>query len=78
MSSAMRRTKQISVALENKPGRPARVCPCLADARVNVIALSIVESSKQGILHLVVNRPAVAARALSALHNAPSRRAVAL
>jgi hypothetical protein len=60
----MKRTKQLSVSLENKPGRLAHVCRCLAERKINIIALTVVETSEQGILRLVVDKPAEAAKML--------------
>ncbi len=60
----MPRAKQLSVSLENKPGRLAHVCRCLADRKVNIIALSVVETSEQGIVRMVVDKPAKAAEML--------------
>jgi hypothetical protein len=60
----MKKTKQLSVSLENKPGRLAHVCRCLADRKINIIALTVAETSEQGILRLVVDRPAEAAKML--------------
>ncbi|MHC4712851.1 MAG: ACT domain-containing protein [Planctomycetota bacterium] len=60
----MPKVKQLSVSLENKPGRLAHVCRCLADRKVNIIALSVVETSEQGIVRMVVDRPAKAAEIL--------------
>ncbi len=59
-----KRTKQLSVCLENRPGRIAHVCRCLADRKVNIIALSVLETSEQGILRLVVDKPDEAAKML--------------
>lgn len=60
----MPRVKQLSVSLENKPGRLAHVCRCLADRKVNIIALSVVETSEQGIVRMIVDKPAKAAEVL--------------
>lgn len=60
----MKKVKQLSVSLENKPGRLGHVCRCLADRKVNIIALTVVETSEQGILRLVVDKPAEAAKML--------------
>ena len=57
-------TKQLSVSLENRPGRLAHVCRCLADRKINIIALSVLETSEQGILRLVVDKPDEAAKML--------------
>jgi hypothetical protein len=58
------RTKQLSVSLENRPGRIAHVCGCLAERKINIIALSVIDTSEQGILRLVVDKPDEAAKAL--------------
>jgi len=58
------RTKQLSVSLENRPGQVARVCACLAERKINIVALSVIETSEQGILRLVVDKPDEAAKAL--------------
>lgn len=49
--------KQISLFLENKEGRLARVCRILGDAGVNIRALSIADTSNFGVLRLIVNQP---------------------
>ncbi len=49
--------KQISVFIENKTGRLAHVARLLGDAGVNLIALSLADSSDFGILRLIVNDP---------------------
>ncbi len=59
-----KRTKQLSVSLENRPGRLAHVCRCLADRKVNIIALSVLETSEQGIVRLIVDKPDEAAKML--------------
>jgi len=47
--------KQITVFIENKPGRLAEVTGCLADAQINLHALSIADTSDFGILRLIVS-----------------------
>ncbi|MFZ5753347.1 MAG: ACT domain-containing protein [Bacillota bacterium] len=49
--------KQISLFLENKEGRLARVCRILGDAGINIRALSIADTSNFGVLRLIVNQP---------------------
>jgi hypothetical protein len=46
-------TKQISVFLENKPGRMANVLSALAHAKVNLVALTIMDSHEHNVLRLV-------------------------
>jgi len=56
--------KQISVFLENKAGRLAHVTGVLCDASVNILALSLADTSDFGILRIIVDRPKVADAAL--------------
>ncbi|MGQ9682091.1 MAG: amino acid-binding protein [Anaerolineae bacterium] len=58
--------QQVSVFLENKPGRLARVGEVLCDGRINIRALTVADTSDFGVLRLVVNRPQEAAEALKA------------
>ena len=56
--------EQLSIFLENKAGRLAEVTKALADAKVNIRALSLADTSDFGILRLIVNDPAKAKNAL--------------
>lgn len=47
--------KQISIFAENKPGRMARVARTLADAGVNIRALTIAEAGDFGVIRMVVD-----------------------
>ncbi len=47
--------KQISIFAENKPGRMARVAKTLADAGVNIRALTIAEAGDFGVIRMVVD-----------------------
>ena len=58
--------KQLSVFLENKAGRLADVTGVLGDADVNILALSLADTTDFGILRLIVDDSAKAAEALSA------------
>ena len=49
------KVEQISVFVENKSGRLAEVARTLGDAKVNIRALSIADSSDFGILRIIVN-----------------------
>jgi len=60
----MPKTTQLSVSLENKPGQLACVCRALADFKVNIIALSVAETTEQGTLRLVVDKPDKAVQVL--------------
>jgi hypothetical protein len=47
--------KQISVFLENRRGRLAEVARVLGNAKINIRALSLADTSDFGILRLIVN-----------------------
>ncbi len=46
---------QLSVFMENKPGHLQNVLKILADANINIITLTIAETSDFGILRMIVN-----------------------
>ena len=48
-------TKQITVFLENKPGRLANVLSELARQKVNITALSVMDRHEHGVLRLVTD-----------------------
>ena len=56
--------KQITVFLENKPGRMEEVTACLANENINLHALSIADTSDFGILRMIVSAPDKAVEAL--------------
>ncbi len=56
--------EQISVFMENRPGSLAGITNVLAQADVNIRALSLADTADFGILRLVVNQPDKARRAL--------------
>lgn len=56
--------KQISIFLENKSGRLARVTRVLGEKKINIRALSIADTTDFGILRLIVNDPDTAYGAL--------------
>lgn len=56
--------KQISIFVENKPGRLAAVTRLLKDNAVDIRALSIADTKDFGILRLIVNDPDKASRVL--------------
>ena len=47
--------KQLTVFLENKPGRLEEVTACLADENINLHALSIADTTDFGILRMIVS-----------------------
>lgn len=58
--------KQISVFLENKAGRLSEVTAILSEAKINIRALSVADTSDFGVLRLIVNDNQ---KALEALKN---------
>jgi hypothetical protein len=53
----MAEIKQISLFVENRPGRMAKVAKTLSDARVNIRALTIAEAGDFGVIRMVVDNP---------------------
>jgi hypothetical protein len=49
----METAKQVSIFLENKPGRLANVLSALAKDKVNVTALTVMDSQEHSVLRLV-------------------------
>jgi hypothetical protein len=58
--------KQIFVFLENKAGRLGEVTKALAQAQINIRALSIADTADFGILRLIVDKENEAIKALNA------------
>ncbi|MBN2160955.1 MAG: ACT domain-containing protein [Spirochaetes bacterium] len=55
---------QLSVFMENKPGHLQGVLKTLADANINIVTLTIAETSDFGILRMIVNDPDKAKKVL--------------
>jgi len=58
MKSVLTVEKQYSVFLANKPGVLAKVCQKLAESRVNIKALTLVDSQEHGVMRLLVENGA--------------------
>lgn len=56
--------QQLSIFVENKSGRLAEITRVLAEANVDIRAISIADTSDFGILRLIVDKPADAVAAL--------------
>ncbi len=56
--------EQITVFLENAEGRLAKMVRCMADAGVNMSALTIADTSEYGVVRIVCDKPAEAVTAL--------------
>ncbi len=68
MNGATRTQTQFSVFLANKPGVLARICQRLADDHVNIVALSMMDSTEHGVLRMVVEDPERARHSLAAVN----------
>jgi hypothetical protein len=55
---------QLSIFVENKPGHLIAPCRALADAGVNVRALSLADTQRYGILRMIVSDPLMAQKVL--------------
>jgi hypothetical protein len=53
----MKVVKQLSLFLENKPGTLAAVCQALADAAVNIHAISVLDAADHAVVRMVVSDP---------------------
>ncbi len=53
----MAEIKQISLFVENRPGRMAKVSKTLSDTGVNIRALTIAEAGDFGVIRMVVDDP---------------------
>ncbi len=60
--------RQLSVFLDNRPGMLARTCQTLAKAKVNIVALSIIDAVDHAVVRMIVDQPTVAEQVLSGLH----------
>ena len=64
----METTKQITVFLENKPGRLANVLSALAREKVNITALSVMDKHEHSVLRLVSDDAAKTAQVVQSLN----------
>jgi len=59
---------QFSIFLINKPGVLARICQQIAADKVNIIAMSMMDSTEHGVLRIVAEKPEVIRSSLMALN----------
>ena len=64
----METTKQITVFLENKPGRLANVLSALAHEKVNIIALSVMDKHEHSVLRMVTDNAAKTVQVIQELN----------
>lgn len=67
---------QFALFLDNRPGMLAKTCQALAAAKVNILALSILDTVDHVIVRMVVDKPKEAEQALAAMHATVQRRDV--
>ena len=51
----MQLTNQLALFLDNRPGTLARVCEALAEARINIYAISTSDTVDHSVIRMVVN-----------------------
>ncbi len=56
--------KQLSVFVENQPGRLAAVAKTLGDAGINIMAMTIAETREFGVVRMIVADPDAGMKAL--------------
>lgn len=49
--------KQLSVFMENKPGRLSQICNTLAENDINIVAMSVHDTVDHAIVRLIVDQP---------------------
>jgi len=49
--------RQLSVAIENQPGRLASICNVMAAAGINIKDISVVDNVEQGMIRIVTSDP---------------------
>lgn len=49
--------KQVSVFIENKPGRLLAITKVLTDNGINIVSISLSDTSEYGLLRLIVSDP---------------------
>lgn len=62
----MQTRKQITVFLENKPGRLAQVLSELAREKINIVALTVMDRHEHGVLRLVTDDEALTVKVIQA------------
>ena len=72
----MPRATQLTVISENKPGQLAKLTAALKKAKVNILAITVVDSTDVGVIRLVVDSASKGAAALKKAGMAPTRQAV--
>jgi hypothetical protein len=58
---------EVSARLENKPGRLAKICAALAHEKINIRALSVMDTSERSVLRMVVDQVEPTRKVLTSL-----------
>ena len=58
----MQIVQQVALFVENRPGTLGRICRALAEARINIFAISVSDTVDHSVVRLVLSDPAKAAR----------------
>jgi hypothetical protein len=58
--------RQVSVALENRPGQLAAICNILNANEVNIEAISVIDNIEQGVVRLLTSDPTKCRESLQA------------
>jgi hypothetical protein len=74
----METAKQFSVYLENKPGRLARVLSALAQEKINLVGVTVMDFQEHGVLRFVASDPARTVQVLKTLGASHDETAVLL
>jgi len=72
----MPRATQLTVCLENKPGQLAKLSAALKRAKVNILAVTVVDNTDAGVIRLVADSSAKAKQALQRAGMNPMQQAV--
>jgi hypothetical protein len=58
---------EVTAHLENKPGRLAKICAALAHEKINIRALSVMDTHERSVLRLIVDQVEPTKRVLTSL-----------
>ncbi|HWE40396.1 MAG TPA: ACT domain-containing protein [Isosphaeraceae bacterium] len=58
---------EVTARLENKPGRLAKICSALAEEKIDVRALSVMDTAERSVLRLVTDKPDATRKVLTSI-----------
>ena len=58
---------EVTAFLENKPGRLAKICAALGHEKINIQALSVMDTPDRSVLRLVTDRPDATRKVLTSI-----------